>query len=120
MSTHDAGRRYEALAGAFLELHGWTVLQTNVRFRRKEVDLIVRRGRTVAFVEVKGRRTGRFGDPLESITWSKRREIETVARWWIERSARPDDRFEFHAVAVYDDTASECRIRHVPSAWTVR
>ena len=49
------GRRGETLAAWYLRLKGWRVLARRVKTPRGEVDLIARRGRTVAFVEVKWR-----------------------------------------------------------------
>ena len=43
------------------------MLGRNVRHRRKEIDLVVRRGSVVAFVEVKGRRDAAVGHPLEAL-----------------------------------------------------
>ena len=83
MDTHRLGRCFEEAAARWLEARGWTVLGRNVRCHREEVDLIVQRGRVVAFVEVKGRRGRGYGAPAEAVTWRKRREIEGVARWWI-------------------------------------
>ena len=51
------GRRGEAFAALWLRLHGWRVLAQRQRVGAGEVDLIVRRGRMVAFVEVKWRAT---------------------------------------------------------------
>ena len=119
VNSHERGKRYEALAAAFLEARGWKVLGRNVRWGRKEVDLVARKGRTVAFVEVKGRRGAGFGDPLEAITYRKRREIESVGRWWIESKGGPDDLYRFDALAIYDDRGSRPRIRHVEDAWRV-
>lgn len=49
------GRRAEALAAWWLRLKGWTILGRRVRTPVGEVDLIARRGRTLAFIEVKAR-----------------------------------------------------------------
>jgi putative endonuclease len=49
------GRRAETIAAWFLRLQGWRIVGQRVRNPRGEVDLIARRGRVVAFVEVKAR-----------------------------------------------------------------
>jgi len=49
------GRRAEALAAWWLRLKGWRILAKRVRTPVGEVDLVARRGKTVAFVEVKAR-----------------------------------------------------------------
>lgn len=51
------GRRAEMLCAWWLRLKGWRILARRVRTRMGEVDLIARRGRMVAFVEVKARAT---------------------------------------------------------------
>lgn len=58
MNRHRAerqGRRGERIAAWWLRLHGWRIVGERVRTRRGEVDLVARRGRTLAFVEVKTR-----------------------------------------------------------------
>jgi len=55
--AEQRGRRGEALAAWYLRLKGWRIVARRVKTPRGEVDLIARRGRTVAFVEVKWRRT---------------------------------------------------------------
>ena len=49
------GRRGEAIAAWFLRLHGWRIVGKRIKTPRGEIDLIAKRGRTVAFVEVKAR-----------------------------------------------------------------
>ena len=51
------GRGAETLACWCLRLHGWHILARRARVHGGEVDLIARRGRTLAFVEVKARAT---------------------------------------------------------------
>jgi putative endonuclease len=49
------GRRGEAIAAWWLRLQGWRIVGERVKTPRGEVDLIARRGKTVAFIEVKAR-----------------------------------------------------------------
>jgi putative endonuclease len=49
------GRRAETIAAWYLRLHGWRIVGERVRNPRGEVDLIARRGKVIAFVEVKAR-----------------------------------------------------------------
>jgi putative endonuclease len=49
------GRRGETIAAWWLRFHGWRILAQRVRTPRGEVDLIARRGKTLAFIEVKAR-----------------------------------------------------------------
>ena len=116
------GREGEAIAARHLEDAGWTVLERNYRAGRNEVDLIVRRGRTVAFVEVKARRGTGFGHPLEAITERKRGEIAKVARAWLRaRGGLRGLSLRFDAVAVQfgstRDASRVPRIDHVADAW---
>jgi len=115
-SHHDLGRTGEALAAAYLQARGWTVLDRNYRFGHKEIDLVVRRGRTVAFVEVKSRASSRFGDPILAITRAKRREIHRVATVWIARHGHVGDEYRFDAVTVVWN-AGQTVISHVEDAW---
>ena len=117
MNTVDRGRRFEDLAEALLRDRGWTVVDRNVRFLRKEIDLVILKDGLVAFVEVKGRSGPGFGHPLEAITWRKRRAISVAARLWMERSRIEAVSYRFDAVSVYSDGAGTMEIEHVEGAW---
>lgn len=114
---HRLGIRGERMAEAYLVEHGWTVLAREFRFGRREVDLIVRRGRVLAFVEVKTRAGLGFGDPLEAITWKKRREIEAVAAYFLARRGMWTGTVRFDAVAVMIRAGETPRLRHIEDAW---
>lgn len=118
----ELGREGEAIAARHLEDAGWTVLERNYRAGRNEVDLIVKRGRTVAFVEVKSRRGTGFGHPLEAITGHKQGEITKVARAWLRaRGGLRGLSLRFDAVAVSFGRAGDARdaprVEHVADAW---
>ena len=54
-AAERGGRRAEGLAAWWLRLKGWRILAIRARTPVGEVDLIARRGRTLAFIEVKAR-----------------------------------------------------------------
>lgn len=119
-TTRRCGERGEEEAARYLEERGWSVLARNWRAGHKELDLVVRRGSTVAFVEVKARTGEGCGHPLESITRRKRREVSTAALEWLRsegRSLGPHVRVRFDAVAVHLPPTGPPRVDHVPDAW---
>ena len=76
-------RAGEDLAARWYEEHGYEVLERNWRRREGEVDLIVRRGPTVVFCEVKTRSSDRFGTGAESVLPAKQRRIRRLASRWL-------------------------------------
>ncbi len=89
----------EAAAAAWYEARGYEVVARNWRCRAGELDLVVRRGRTLAFVEVKTRSSDRFGLPVEAVTPVKQRRIRVLA-------ARFLDELDVHAAVVRFDVVS--------------
>ena len=56
-AAEKRGRGAETLAAWWLRLHGWRILARRARVPGGEVDIVARRGRTLAFIEVKARAT---------------------------------------------------------------
>ena len=94
---NDAERR----AARWYRLRGWRVLGTNVWAGRNEIDLIVRRGGHLRFVEVKEKRGPLYGDPLDAVDEEKQRRVRRAAEAWL--AGRPELgalRVAFDVVAV--------------------
>ncbi len=79
MQRNDAERR----AKRWYRLRGWQVLGENVWIAGNELDLVVRRGRSLRFVEVKEKKGDRLGDPLEMVGPEKQRRIRRAAEAWL-------------------------------------
>ena len=89
------GRRAELMAAWFLRLKGYRVLAHRYRTPAGEIDLIARRGRTLAFVEVKERPDETAA--LEAVTPTAQRRIARAAALWVSRhpaAAELDLRFD--------------------------
>ncbi len=73
------GAHIEALASAFLQCEGLVQIAANVNFRHGELDLVMRDGVTVVFVEVRYRRHQSFGGGAASIDINKCRKLLRAA-----------------------------------------
>ena len=106
------GQAGEDRAAAWYRARGYEVLARNWRCRDGELDLVVARGRALVFVEVKNRRTDRFGTPAEAITPRKQQRLRTLARRYLEATdARPRS-VRFDVVAILDG-----RLEVIPAAF---
>lgn len=104
------GRRAETLAAWWLRLHGWRILAQRVKTRVGEVDLIARRGRTVAFVEVKAR--GTAFDLSLAIDERRLVRVAAAANGLAARYARPGDAIRIDVVLVGKGLP-----KHLPNVW---
>src|SRR3954467_7898070 len=94
------GELGERIAERWLREKGWRVLQRRFRSGHRDIDLVVERDGTVAFVEVKARRGDRFGQPVEAVNWRKQKELTRSAKVWIDRHGRPFEAYRFDVVGV--------------------
>lgn len=89
------GGRAESVAAAYLTREGLTIVGRNFRTRYGEIDLIARDGRTLVFVEVRMRRSMRYGGALESINAAKRARMLAAAKGYLALLGRePVCRFD--------------------------
>lgn len=106
----------ERIAERWLRRRGWRVVQRRFRNGHRDIDLVVERDGTVAFVEVKARRGPAFGGPVQAVNWRKRKELQRSAMVWIDRHGREAESYRFDVVGVLVDGA-EVRICHVENAF---
>lgn len=107
----------ERTAMAYLVSCGWNIEAHRFRLGRHDVDLVIRRGRIVAFVEVKTRRSNLQGTPAEAVGLRKQTLLARVASLWRLRHGRPGDEYRFDVVAVHHLGRGKCRLEHVEDAW---
>lgn len=77
--TRELGRAGERRAVWYFRWRGYSILARNVRDREGEIDLVVRRGRRAAFVEVKTRQSRSAGQPFEAVDEAKQQRIGRAA-----------------------------------------
>jgi putative endonuclease len=94
------GQAGEDRAAAWYRARGYEVLARNWRCREGELDLVVRRRRTLVFVEVKARRTDRFGIPAEAVTPTKQQRLRSAARRYLETTDMRPSALRFDVVSI--------------------
>jgi putative endonuclease len=118
-AKQEFGELGERIAERWLKRRGWRVVQRRFRSGHRDIDLVVEREGTIAFVEVKARRGRQFGDPVEAVNWSKQRELARSASVWIDRHGRPTDSYRFDVVGILVE-GDRVRVRHVPNAFSLQ
>ena len=112
VSAERHGHRSEAIAAWWLRLKLYRIVARRYRTAAGEIDLIVRRGRTLVFVEVKARASFRVA--AEAVSPRQQHRIARAASQFL--AARPD-------LAVLDQRFDALLIvrrtwpRHIPDAW---
>lgn len=85
------GSHYEQIAADHLANHGARILEQNFRCRQGEIDLIVKDGRYLVFVEVKYRSSVGKGDPTEAVNPFKQQRIRNSARYYLYQNRYGED-----------------------------
>lgn len=114
---HREGWQGEIAAADWLAERGWRLETHRFSLGHHDLDLVMRRGAVVAFIEVKVRRSARYGAGEEAIPRAKRRVIERLAWAWILRHGRSGDQYRFDVVALAGSGPAASTLRHIPDAW---
>ena len=110
-SAEASGRRGERIAGWWLRLKGWRILDRRVRTPAGEVDLVARKGTLVAFVEVKLRKTAAELD--FAIDERRLARVAAAAEFLMPTYAGPGDDIRVDVILIAPGT----RPRHIENAW---
>ena len=111
VAADDAGRRGERIAGWWLRLKGWRILDRRVRTPAGEVDIVARKGTLVAFVEVKTRATAAELD--FAIDERRLARVAAAAEYLMPRYAGAGDDIRVDVILLAPGT----RPRHIENAW---
>ena len=94
------GLKGESLAVRHLKKQGYRIIAENYRTRFGEIDIIAEEGGVIAFIEVKSRKSRRYGSPKAAIHRKKMRTMSMVALHFLKSEGRMNDRARFDVVAI--------------------
>lgn len=89
-SRVSIGARTERAALEYLHSNGCLLVAKNVRFRVGEIDLVVRDGSTLVFVEVRGRQEGALEAADIALPFEKKRKLWRAIELYLLQQSAPD------------------------------
>jgi len=94
------GKYGESAATEFLKQNGYTIIERNYRCKLGEIDIIALDKETIAFIEVRVKKTYKFGHPKATITPKKMRKISLTALYYLKINNKLNNKARFDVVAI--------------------
>lgn len=116
MAEHnEKGKQGEIIAATHIKKQGYRIIETNWRYRHKEIDIIAYDGEELVIVEVKLRSTDYFGDPSEAVTMKKQRFLIDAAEAYLRTIKQaPEVRFDIISIIAAEN---KYEIEHITDAF---
>lgn len=99
-SLQNIAKIGEKLAVEHLKIQGYQILAENYRFQRGEIDIIAKHEERIVFVEVKTRRSLKYGLPQSAVTVQKQRQISKIALAYLQKHNLIDTSCRFDVIAI--------------------
>ena len=112
MNRRAFGSAGEDAACAYLLKKGWTILGRNVRAGRNEIDIIAKKRKLIAFIEVKRRSGLGFGRPSEAVNFEKQRHIAQAAALYMQENGLENANIRFDVIEILPG-----ELRHIEAAF---
>ncbi len=114
---HELGLDGEALAESHLKRLGLRPVARRFATPVGELDLVMRDGATLVFVEVKTRRDRRFAAPHDAVSPEKQRRLTRAARWFVHDRRQHDVPLRFDVIGIVVTPDAPPEIEHFRDAF---
>ena len=116
MAQHNEfGQISEDRAAAYLMARGYTIRDRNWRVGHKEIDIIAQKDGVIVFIEVKARKSDRYGDAIEAVNDQKIRKLVTAAHAYV-RYHRIDLPTRFDIISITGEPGRQT-VEHIEEAF---
>lgn len=99
-SKQETGKIGEEIAKNYLERKGYKIIERNFRCRQGEIDIIAMYSGKLIFVEVKTRRSEKYGNPAEAVNGVKQKHMINAARYYLYKTGQENKFIRFDVVEV--------------------
>lgn len=116
MAHHNEfGQISEDRAVAYLMARGYTIRERNWRLGHKEIDIIAQKNGIIAIIEVKARKSDKYGDPIEAVTDEKIRNLVQAANAYV-RYHRINLTVRFDIITIIGEPGNQT-VEHIEDAF---
>ena len=112
--AHELGKKGETLAKNYLSQKNITVLHSNWRWQKAEIDIIAEHNKQIVFIEVKTRRSSRFGNPSEFVSNKKQELMRDAAEAYLEQHNLTNE-IRFDIIGIILNSRNK-KIEHIQNA----
>lgn len=114
-NSQKFGKESEELARKYLINKGYTILETNWRFKKYELDIIAESDDFIVFIEVKARSSIAYGEPEMFVTAKKQKFMIAAANSFLEtNSIEKEARFDIIAILPINNNIN---VKHLEAAF---
>lgn len=119
ISSYQKGQKGENRAAVYLRLKGYRILKRNYRVPQGEIDLIVRKGDALVFVEVKARKDNSHGTALEAVSPIKVQRVSAAAAIYLSgyTDSYTSCRFDIVTIGPEKNFLGFLKVRHFENAF---
>lgn len=105
------GEKGESVAVDCLKKQGYRIIELNYRTKLGEIDIIAKQEGTIVFIEVKARKSSRFGRPELAVTPKKQKKISMVALYYLKSTKQSNAKARFDVVAINSANSAKAKER---------
>lgn len=117
-ARQSSGSLAEMMACRYLEGNGLRLVMRNFRCKVGEIDLVMRHNETIVFVEVRSRKTVRYGSAAESVDFRKQRKLTNAAQFFMQRyDPHLQHTYRFDVVAIQGEPGNNPDIQWISPAF---
>ena len=88
LNNRELGKLGEYYADKYISQNGYSILERNYRTKQGEIDIIAKDGNYLAFIEVKTRKSTKFGFPREAVDYYKQNKIRSIAQIYLAKNRK--------------------------------
>jgi len=113
------GKIGEQLATDYLKKNGFLIIERNYRQKCGEIDIIARDKKTLVFIEVKTRKSNKFGSPFEAVTTRKQQQIARTAQNYLFRNKLFNKSARFDVIGITFSRSGKPSIELIQNAFSL-